>query len=69
MSNRSEYTQQVIVDGKVYNITAVDHSTIDDVIIAESIIYAVGKIHNSIDDTRRVDLSIRNYFIKLGVEL
>ena len=43
MSNRSEYTQQVVVDGKVYNVTAVDHSTIDDVIIAESIIYAVGK--------------------------
>lgn len=69
MSSRLEYSQQIVASGTVFNVTVLDHATIDDVVVAEANVYAVAKLSNTIDDTRRVDLGIRNYLIKLGVEI
>lgn len=68
MSDRKEFTEQLIVGKQIYTITLLDHPLIDDVVITEAMIKAESIVSGVEDTTRRVDRSIRDLLIKLGRE-
>jgi hypothetical protein len=68
MSDRKEFTQQLVVENNIYSITILDHPLIDDVVIAEAMLKAETLVSGIGDPDRRVDRSIRNFLIRLGVE-
>lgn len=68
MSDRNELTQQIVIANQVYTITVFDHPLIEDVVVAEAKIKAESIVSGVDDSSRRVDRSIRNLLIKLGVE-
>ncbi len=69
MGNRNVVTASIIVDGVPLLLSFFDNVTIDDVLITEAKIQAVSILNRDTSaDSRKVDRSIRDYLIRLGVE-
>jgi hypothetical protein len=68
MSSRNELSEKIIVNNSIYTVTVLDHPLIDDVVISEAMIRAEAIVSGNEDTTRRVDRSIRDFLVRLGVE-
>ncbi len=67
MSARQESSIRLIVDGKPVIYRVLSSPVIDDVVISEAKIQAFQIEHGSLGE-RRVDRSLRDFLIRLGVE-
>lgn len=68
MSSRQEVENRLIVEGRPVIVKLITNPLIDDVVIAEARILASEIENGPFTDTRRVDRSIREFLIRLGVE-
>lgn len=70
MSNRLVISNNFIVDSKPLIVDRIENPTIEDVIETEAILYAasLNLDDSSIHEGHRVDLFIRKYLTKFGVE-
>ena len=69
MSKQIIVTQRMVVDGKPLLISLIQNPLIDDVLVTEARLQATTIEEGGADDSeRRVDRSVRDYLIRLGVE-
>jgi hypothetical protein len=65
---RSQAITEILYDGEIYEISLIDGPNIDDVIITEARVQARMISTGEKDPSRRVERSMRDYLVRLGVE-
>lgn len=68
MSTRNTVTGKVLANGRSYELTLIENPTVDDVVIAEMKVQAQHVAEGSDVSGRRVDRTIRDFLVRLGVE-
>ena len=66
--NREEVSTRVIVDGRPMIVGIIQNPVIDDVVIAEAQVQASLIVSKQDGAGRRVDRTLRDFLIRLGVE-
>jgi hypothetical protein len=68
MSNRVEAPIKMLVNGTVVTLTLIENPIIDDVVVTEAKLQAAYIGNNANLTDHRVDLQVRDFLIRLGVE-
>ncbi len=68
MTVRNDIERRYIVDGKPVIIRLINNPLIDDVVVTEMRVQATAIESGTVDPNRRVERSIRDFLIRLGVE-
>jgi Trk K+ transport system NAD-binding subunit len=65
---RKVTTTDIVKDGQLYKLSLIESPNIDDVITSEAQVQAYMIATASVDDTRRVDRTLREILMRFGVE-
>jgi len=66
---RNELVTKMVVEGRSLTITLIDSIVIDDVVSTEAQVQALSLLNDGVTVSgRRVDRTIRNYLVRIGVE-
>lgn len=68
MTVRNDIERRYIVNGRPVIIRLINNPIIDDVVVTEMRVQATAIESGTVDPDRRVDRSIRDFLIRLGVE-
>jgi hypothetical protein len=65
---RSSFVKTIYSNGIPMEVSIVEEANIDDIVIAEAKIQAFGIGTGTLDNTRRVDVGVRDLLVRFGVE-
>lgn len=66
--NREEVSTRVLIDGRPVVVGIIQNPVIDDIVVAEAQVQASLIISKQDGGGRRVDRTLRDFLIRLGVE-